>query len=104
VGTVPVITSTDQLQGPQGEGSLDRLQSALRRLRERSPSDVRDDVATLATVTGKLQDALRKEAADPGSAQKDAAALDAPLAAFQAASERIVRYTEQTCGIQLGQR
>jgi hypothetical protein len=104
VATVPVITSTEQLQGPQGQADLDRLRASLGRLRDRSPADVRDDVETLATVTTKLRDALRKEAVDPAAGSKEAAQLEAPLAAFQSASERIVRYTEQTCGIELGQQ
>ena len=104
VGTVPVITSADQLQGEGGQATLKALEDALRRLRSKAPADVRDDVATLTSVTAKLADALRKTDADPAGQAGAAAGLEAPLAAFQTASERIVQYTEQTCGIELGTR
>jgi hypothetical protein len=104
VGTVPVITTTDQLDGPQGQLALERLEDALRKLRSRSPSDIKGDVGTLLSVTSTLRGALRQAAEHPDDAAKESSDLQAPLAAFQSASDRIVRYTDDTCGIQLTER
>jgi hypothetical protein len=105
VGRVPVVTSADQLQGKGGQATLSDLQSALRRLRSHSPKDVRADVLTLADVTGRLKQALQRQAeGDAAARDKLTADLNAQLAAFQAASQRIVAYTKQTCGIDLGNR
>lgn len=100
---MPVVTSADQLQGPTGQSTLSDLQKALRSLRSHSPADVKADVSTLTDVTGRLKQALQRQA-EGNTAARDqlTTELNAQLAAFQAASQRIVGYTRQTCGIELG--
>jgi hypothetical protein len=102
VGRVPVISSADQLRGPGGQATLDDLRAALDRLRSRSPSDVRDDVATLSKVTGQLQEALRRQDEGDAAARDQARTqLDAGLSAFEDASTRVVDYTKRACGVDL---
>jgi hypothetical protein len=97
-----VISSADQLRGPGGQATLTELRDALDHLRAAAPGEVRGDVATLALVTGQLQEALRRQ--DEGDdAAKDRARqqLDDGLARFEEASKRIVGYTKRTCGVDL---
>ena len=102
VGRVPVISSADQLRGPGGQATLSDLRGALDRLHGRSPDQVADDVATLARVTGQLQDALREQdAGDQAATERIRGDLDASLATFEAASARVVAYSRQTCGVDL---
>jgi hypothetical protein len=103
VERVPVISSADQLRGPGGQATLSDLRSALDRLHGRSPEEVADDVATLARVTGQLEDALREQdAGDQAATERVRGDLVASLATFEAASTRVVAYSRQTCGVDLG--
>jgi transposase len=102
VQRIRTITTAEQLQGQGGQATLAELRSALGQLRTRSPGAVRGDVATLADVTGRLQDALDQQ--DRGNqAERDRATaeLDASLAAFEQASARVVDYAQRTCGVDL---
>jgi uncharacterized membrane protein YccC len=103
VGQVPVINSADQLQGTGGQATLADLRSALDDLHGRAPDQVADDVATLSRVTGQLQAALREQdAGDQAAADRVRGDLDASLSTFEAASARVVAYSRQTCGLDLG--
>lgn len=103
VGQVPVISSADQLQGTGGQAALTDLRSALDHLRGRAPDPVADDVATLSRVTGQLQDALREQdAGDQDAVDRARGDLDASLSTFEAASARVVAYSQQTCGLDIG--
>jgi hypothetical protein len=102
VGRVPVISSADQLRGSGGQATLADLRTALDHLHGRSPDPVADDVATLSRVTGQLQEALRsQDAGDEASADRLRGDLDASLSTFEAASARVVAYSQQTCGLHL---
>ena len=103
VGQVPVISSADQLQGTGGQATLADLRSALDDLHGRAPDQVADDVATLSRVTGQLQAALREQdAGDQATVDRVRGDLDASLSTFAAASARVVAYSRQTCGLDLG--
>ena len=103
VGQVPVISSADQLLGTGGQATLADLRSALDELHGRAPDQVADDVATLARVTGQLQEALREQdAGDQAAVDRVRGDLDASLSTFEAASARVVAYSQQTCGLDLG--
>ena len=103
VGQVPVISSADQLQGAGAQATLTDLRSALDDLHGRAPDQVADDVATLARVTGQLQEALREQdAGDQAAVDRVRGDLDASLSTFEAASARVVAYSQQTCGLDLG--
>jgi hypothetical protein len=102
VQRVGAVRTAEQLQGQGGQATLDDLRASLNELRARSPGAVRGNVATLADVTRRLQEALDQQ--DRGSqADRDRATaeLDASLAAFERASAQVVDYAQRTCGFDL---
>ena len=91
---VPVVTSTDQLRGPEARTTLTALVRDFGRLQTLAPTEIKADVKTMASSLRTMMDAVNDPNA-PKPLEQDA---------FVQASNRVVSYAGRTCGIRLADR